>query len=511
MTTTASAASVEQLQPHVDIDDGLSIDALVRVAEGTLAVSVGEDARRRMERSQAMLWEWLSTGESVYGASSGVGDLAHRDVAEDDALRLQLNIVRSHCCGLGDELPAAVVRAAIASRAAVLARGYSAVRPAVVELMLALLSRDITPCVPAEGSVGASGDPILLAHVAAVIVGEGAARTSDGALLPGGDALAVAGLEPLRLGPGEGLALVNGLDFSIAAGALALASNRRVLEWADGVAALTLEALAGSSQPFLERVQRVRGQGGNLRVAEKIRARIGGSDLVGQPSGGPGPQDPYSLRCVPQVHGSAWDVLAHAEHVVAGELAAVIDNPLIFPETGEVLHCGHFHGQALASAFDYLAVANVAVANMVHARLSLALRGVRGLPPVLADDVGVESGLMMLETASASLVARARALACPLSVQSIPASALQEDHVSMAWEAVRRFQELTRLLAEVVALEAAASAAACELRSVDLLGAGSRRLHTAVRGVLPSRRGDAALTPALRRLVRTIEASPCPA
>jgi histidine ammonia-lyase len=458
-----------------------------------------------MLRSHRALTERVAEGSGVYGASSGVGDL--RTEAVDDAQLgdLQANIVRSHSCGIGEPLDPITVRGAMASRAATFARGWSAVRPELAELLAEMVNRGVEPVVPCRGSVGASGDPVLLAHIGEVVIGEGRARLGD-RLLPGGTALRSAGLEPLALRPREGLALVNGLDFTLSAAVLQASVARRVADWADGIAAVSLEVLRAASEPFSERVQDLRGAGGHREVAARIRALHAGSSQVG---GRDPPQDPYCLRCVPQVHGATADVLLHAEETLDAELAATIDNPLISPDDGAVFHAGLFHGQRIAMAFDYLALALVNLANIAQTRIALLLSGQRGLPRVLARNPGVESGLMMLETTSASVVARARAAAAPLSVHSIGVSAEQEDHVSMSWEAVRRTGEIAELVAGVLAAEGVAAAAAAEVVSAHSLGAGTQRVAARLAGAVSPRHGDAATAADLARLSMLILTSPC--
>jgi histidine ammonia-lyase len=464
---------------EVELDDGLDRDRFRSVVDGA-PIGLSRRARERMLSSQAALEDWIEGGGRAYGVTSGVGDLAAAEIASADRAALQLDLVRSHRCGVGDPLDGATVRGGIASRAANLARGYSGVRPDVVDLLCELLNRRVCPVVPARGSVGASGDPILLAHVASVLVGEGEATVADGPPMPGGDALGAVGLAPIALQSREGLALLNGLDFSTASSDAATRDARRALDWAGAITALSLEVLRGSPEPFLEQVQLVRGAGPHVDVARDLLQRTLGSRLLAAPNGAGPVQDPYCLRCVPQVHGAVAQAIAHVESLLEAELQAVVDNPLTFAAENAVRHCGHFHGQALSLGCDYLALAVVTIANLAHARTSLLLRGTRGLPAMLAERPGVDSGLMMLETTSASLVGRARAEAAPVSVHSIPASSIQEDHVSMAWESSRRTRRLSALVAEILAVEALAAAAAASIRGPEKLGAGSRALYDAL-------------------------------
>ena len=475
---------------QVLLDNGIGSSELVDIAAGRRGIGLGEAGRRRLDAARRVLLEALGDGGRIYGASSGIGDLRVHQIDDVDRDRLQMNVVRSHCCGVGEPLPADIVRGAMATRAATFVRGHSGVRPRLVELLMEMTNRGVVPLVPAHGSVGASGDLVLQAHIALVMIGEGQAWVPDGRLLPGEEALRAVGLEALSLRPREGLAMVNGLDFTISVTALAVPQARRLLEWADGVAALGLDVMQGSLEPFFEQVQYVRGTGAHRVVARRVRALCAGSGLIATDGPEEGPHDPYCLRCVPQVHGASWEVLETTEQILQRELSATIDNPLIFAAEPAIYHCGHFHGQALAMAADNLAVALVNIANISQTRISLLLRGARGLPPVLCEHPGVEHGPLMLETSAASLLARCRAEAAPISVHSIPVSPQQEDHVSMSWEAVRRTEQLIPRIGNVVAMEAAAAMAAARLRGPQKLGIGTREIFEQLDAVAPPLNGD---------------------
>lgn len=460
-------------QVVIALDGHLSRDELYATVDGA-RVQLTTSARERMEMCHTIFMSWLEEEHHIYGSSSGVGDLRDIDVPGESRAALQLNIVRSHCCGVGNALPHDLVRAALVLRAATFACGYSAVRPELVEHMIAMLNAHVHPAVPEFGSVGASGDPVLLAHMALGVIGEGYAQIGAGAMLPSREALAIGGLGPIGLASREGLALVNGLDFTIAAGALMTRRAQRLMGWAEGLAALTLDVLEALEDPFVAEVQRVRGSGRHVGVAERIsRLRAGGRSARDRPLAS---QDPYCLRCISQVHGASWTVFDRYSATVDEELTAVVDNPLVFAGDGTIRHCGHFHGQELALAADHLALAVVNLANIAQARLSLLLRGTRGLPRMLSPLPGQHCGLMMLETTGASLVASMRARAAPLSIQSMAASSEQEDHTSMSWEAVRRTDALLSQLAYVLAAEATAAAAAGGMRASVSLGHGTRAL-----------------------------------
>jgi histidine ammonia-lyase len=471
----------------VAVDGHLSRDELYAIVDGA-RVRLAASARERMAVCHSTLLAWLEEDRHVYGASSGVGDFRDVAVAGECRGELQLNIVRSHCCGVGDALPRDLVRAALALRAATFACGYSAVRPQLVEHMIAMLNARIHPVVPEFGSVGASGDPVLLAHMALCVIGEGHAQIDSGVTLAGAEALALGGLEPPALAAREGLALVNGLDFTIGAGALMARRAERLMGWADALAALTLDVLGAREDPFIAEVQRVRGEGRHTVVAEHVsRLRADGrAPRVRAPVA----QDPYCLRCIPQVHGASWTAFDRYRATVDAELTAVIDNPLVFVDEEAIRHCGHFHGQELALAGDYLALAVVNLANIAQARLSLLLRGTRGLPRMLSPTPGRRCGLMMLETTGAALVASMRARAAPLSIQSVAASSEQEDHTSMSWEAVRRTDALLGQLAYVLAAEATAAVAGAGLRGSGSLGHGTRVLLATMAGRIGAFDGD---------------------
>jgi histidine ammonia-lyase len=455
------------------LDGHLSRDELYAIGDGA-RVRLAGSARERMAACHTVFMRLLAEDRHVYGVSSGVGELRDIDVPHESREALQLNIVRSHCCGVGSALPHELVRTALALRAATFTCGYSAVRPQLVEHMIGMLNAGVHPVVPELGSVGASGDPVLLAHMALGVVGEGYAQVGSGAAIPSREALAMGGLHPLALASREGLALVNGLDFTIGVGVLLARRARRLMGWADAVAALTLDVLEALEDPFVAEVQRIRGSGWHTGVAERVnRMRVGSRPERHRPLA---PQDPYCLRCVPQAHGASWTAFDRFAATVDGELNAVIDNPLVFTAEGTVRHCGHFHGQELALVADYLALALANLANIAQARLSLLLRGTRGLPRMLSPTPGHSCGLMMLETTGASLVASMRARAAPLGIHSVAASSTQEDHTSMSWEAMRRTDALLPQLAFVLACEAVAAAAAAGMRRPAFLGRGTGML-----------------------------------
>lgn len=432
--------------------ESLHLDQVAAVARSGEPVEFASDALKRMRQSRAVI-ESLALGDRpVYGVNTGFGQLA--DVRIDPARleALQHNILRSHACGVGDPLPEPVVRAIMLIRANVLARGFSGIRTQVAKRLLALLNKGVTPVAPSRGSVGASGDLAPLAHIALVLIGEGAAFYL-GRRLPGAEALAEAGIEPLSLQAKEGISLVNGTQAMLATGGLALLDAEDLLEAADAACALSLDALRGSPTAFDERIHRARPHPGQIASAARLRQWLEGSQIRSSHQTCRRVQDAYSLRCAPQVHGAAADALAEARRVVDIELNSATDNPLVFDN--DTLSGGNFHGQPLALAFDYAALALCSLAGISERRVDRLVNPAlnEGLPPFLAQNPGLESGLMMLQVTAASLVAELRVLANPASPGSITTSGNKEDFVSMGMTSALKFQQMVDLTRLVLAIE----------------------------------------------------------
>ena len=389
----------------------------------------------------------------MYGVTTGFGQLSDVRIPPAEAAQLQLNLLRSHAVGSGAPLPDEVVRGMLLALAASLSRGRSGVRAEVVELLLALLERNVTPVVPSRGSVGSSGDLAPLAHVGLVLVGEGAA-TVDGTQLPGAAALARAGLRPITLGPKEGLAIVNGTHLMSAAGALAVRDAQRLLGAATVAVALSLEAFKGSTVPFDARLQDVRAHPGQRRVAARLRELLDGSPVVASHADCGRVQDPYTLRCAPAVLGAVADALDYVAGAIERELGAVTDNPLVFPDDGEILSGGNFHGQPLSLPLDHLALALTELASFSERRTyALLSPSYAGLPPFLTPHPGLSSGLMIAQYAAAALVNECQTLAHPAGASSIPTCAGQEDFNAMgAWAALKA-RAVVEHCAHVVATE----------------------------------------------------------
>ncbi len=446
----------------------MQIGDVVAVARGGAPVKLGADALSAMARAAAVVQRLADSSEPAYGVSTGFGSLASVRIAPERREELQRALIRSHAAGMGAPVEREVVRAMMLLRARTLAMGYSGARPLVAQTILALLNAGITPVVPEYGSLGASGDLAPLAHCALALIGEGRVAAADAGsdeTEPGGEAAAAqaledAGIEPLTLIAKEGLALINGTDGSLGMLSLAIHDLGRLLRVADITAAMSIEALLGTDSPFAADLLALRPQPGQADSARNLMTLLSGSEIVASHRyGDPRVQDAYSLRCAPQVAGAARDTLEHCMSVAAAELSSAIDNPMVMPD-GRVASCGNFHGAPVAFACDFLAIAAAVVGAIAERRTDRLLDATRshGLPPFLASDPGVNSGLMIAQYTQASIVAENRRLAAPASVDSLPTSAMQEDHVSMSWGAARKLRTVIANLTRILAVELACAA-----------------------------------------------------
>ncbi|MDN3566608.1 histidine ammonia-lyase [Paeniroseomonas aquatica] len=462
------------------------------------------DWRGPVEASAAALAARMATGEAIYGVNTGFGKLAGTRIPAEKLAQLQLNLVRSHAAGVGPLLPRPVVRLILALKALSLARGASGVAPATVEALLALLAADVLPAIPARGSVGASGDLAPLAHLALVLIGEGEAFVGE-AVLPGAEALARAGLAPLALGPKEGLALLNGTQVSTALALAALFAAEDLLATSLVAGALSVDAARGSDTPFDARIHALRGQPGQIRVAAALRALLAGSAIRdSHRDGDPRVQDPYSLRCQPQVAGACLDLLGHAAQVLEREANAVTDNPLVIG--AEVLSGGNFHAEPVAFAADAMALALAELGAIAERRIALLVDPVlSGLPAFLVRDGGLNSGFMIAQVTAAALVAENRALAAPRSTDSIPTSANQEDHVSMATGAALRLHDMAENLAAILAIELLAAAQGLEFHRPLQSAPPLEAAHGLVRGVAAAWDADRAMAPDIAAVQALVE------
>ena len=476
------------------IGEQLSIDDVVAVAGGARA-KLSPEAARRMGASRAVVERKVEAGETVYGVTTGLGSLASVRLQPDEVRRLQHDLLRSHAVAVGPSLSEWEVRAMLLLRAHVLALGYSGVRPVVAERLLEFLEHDVLPVVPERGSLGASGDLAPLAHLALPLIGEGEVFY-HGQRMPAETALQKVGLEPLALEPKEGLALVNGTQGMLAVGLLASCRARLLAKAADIAAAMTVEAILATDRSFDERLQNLRPHPGQSASASNLRKLLAQSEIVASHRESAHlVQDAYSLRCAPQVQGAFRDTLAHAEGVIEIEMSSVSDNPVVFPESGEVLSGGNFHGQPVAVAMDALAAATVGLASISERRLYRLLDPMtnNGLPAFLVERPGMNSGLMLVQYTAASLVSECKTLAHPASTDSIPSSAGQEDHVSMGMTSARHARECVAAAETVVALEALSAAQGLELRRPLRPAAGTAAAFAAIRGEIAFLTGDRAL------------------
>jgi len=465
----------------------------VAVARGGEKVALAATARQRMERSRARVERAASSREPVYGVSTGFGALAGTRVAPLRQPELQLALIRSHAAGVGAPVDQEVVRATMLLRARTLAMGMSGVRPLLAEALIGMLNAGVTPVVPRYGSVGCSGDLAPLAHIGLALVGEGDVFDERGAMRPAAQALKSAKLKAVRLETKEGLALINGTDGMLGMLCLACADAERLFRSADVTAAMSAESLLGTDRAFQPHLHEVRPHGGQLASAANLAKLMKGSQIVASHRHSQhAVQDSYSVRCSPQVAGAARETLDFARRIASVELSSTIDNPIVL-ESGEVESNGNFHGEPLAFAADFLAIAAAEVGSIAERRVDRLLDPHRsqGLPPFLAEEPGVNSGLMVAQYTAAALVAENRRLAAPASVDSVPTSGMQEDHVSMGWGAALKLRTVLDNLANILAVELCAAARAQELRrpleAAPGTGAVRELLRKKVRGPGPDR------------------------
>ena len=444
-----------------------------------------EPSQKRIASSAAAVERIVAGGETVYGVNTGFGLLANTRIPADRLAELQRNLILSHSCGLGDPLPRRVVRLMIVLKLLGLGRGYSGVRPVVIDALQALLDQDALPVIPSQGSVGASGDLAPLAHLIAALLGEGRIDLA-GEIVPAGEALQRISLEPLELGPKEGLALINGTQASTAIALDALFHAERVFGAAIAAGALSVDALKGSIKPFDPRVSEVRGQPGQIRVAAAIRGLLDESPIVESHHRCGRVQDPYSFRCQPQVMGASLDLLTNAARTLTIEAGAVTDNPIVFEDQDIAISGGNFHAQPVAFAADIIAMALCEVGSISERRTSVLVDPkMSGLPAFLTDDGGVNSGLMIPQVTAAALASENKSLAFPASVDSIPTSAGQEDHVSMAPIAARKAAQIARNTAGIIAVELIAAAQGVDYHAPLQTSGALQAVHARVRAVSP--------------------------
>lgn len=485
----------------------LVLEDIAAVARGGQPVALGADARVLMDAARATIDAVVAGGDrapAVYGVNTGFGALAEVRISADQVRALQQNLVRSHAAGVGAPLPRDATRAMMLLRAAVLATGRSGARAAIADRLCAMLGAGVHPIIPARGSVGASGDLAPLAHLALGLIGEGEVE-HRGATVPAGQALADAGLPPIALEAKEGLTLLNGTQHMTAIGALTVLDAEDTCRIADLAGALSLEALKGTVAAFDERVVAARPHPGQIAVAAGLRALLAGSAIAASHADCGKVQDPYSLRCMPQVHGATRDALAYARTVLEREANSSTDNPLVFAG-GDMVSGGNFHGQPVALALDFATIAIAELANISERRVEQLVNPhlSSGLPPFLAPEPGLNSGFMIAQVAAAALVSENKVLSHPASVDSIPSSAGREDHVSMGAHAALKLAQVHDQVRTVLAIELLCAAQGIDLRRPLTTTAPLEAVHAAIRAAVPAMMTDRPLAPdivAVRRLI----------
>ena len=484
--------------------DSLTIEQLVAIAADGALVALSEGARARVRAAREVVDDFGGRDAPTYGINTGFGNFADVTIEPASLAALQVNLLRSHAAGVGDPLPVEAVRAAMALRVNVLAKGYSGVRLETLDLLVAMLNRRVHPRVPARGSVGASGDLAPLAHIALVLIGEGDVAAGD-ALEPGAYALGRAGLAPVTLAPKEGLALINGTQPSTAVLALAVDDAERLARAADIVAALSIDGLQGSTRPFDARIHAARGFEGQAASAANLRRLLAGSGINAAHADCGRVQDAYSMRCAPQVHGAARDGLRFVRRVVATEANAATDNPMVFADSGDIVSGGNFHGAPVAMAADLLCIAAAHLATISERRADrLVNPASSGLPAFLTRHGGLHFGLMMAQVTAAALTSELKTLAHPASVDTIPTSGNKEDHVSMSMAAALKAARAVGAARYVLAVELLCAGQAIDLLRPLATSAPLARVHAALRAHVPPLDDDRPPAPDIERAAQLI-------
>mgnify|MGYP000094313064 CR=1 FL=1 len=480
--------------------DSLTLEQVEAVAVDRASVEIAPHAFARMEASRRVIEEILRSGRVVYGVNTGFGKLSGVTIPREATRQLQLNLVRSHAAGVGEPLSEAETRAMMLARANVLAKGYSGVRPLVVETLVRMLNAGVHPIIPSRGSVGASGDLAPLAHLALAMIGEGEV-IYRGERRRAHEALAEAGIAPLQLEAKEGIALVNGTQAMVAVGALCVQRAKRLADVADVAGAMSLEALHGTNAACDPRLHAVRPHPGQQEVAARLLRLTEGSEIMRSHKDCQRVQDAYSLRCMPQVHGAVRDAIRHVEGIVGIELNSATDNPLVFAETGDVLLGGNFHGEVLALAFDYLAIALAELGAISERRIErLVNPDLSELPPFLTTNPGMCSGMMLLQIVAVSLVGENKVLAHPASVDSLPTSGNKEDHVSMGMTAALKLRQVLDNVEYILAIELLCAAQGLEYLAPLRPGRGVQLAYERLRALVPPLTEDRVLAPDVERV-----------
>ena len=491
---------------NLTIDNQLvTLDVLRSAWQDPLTVSLGNTAKQRIAEANELIDDVLASGEQVYGVNTGFGQLAQVRISNDELAHLQTNLVRSHAVGVGEDLDDDIVRLIMLMKVIALAEGFSGVRVKLVELLCGMVNHNIYPRIPSRGSVGASGDLAPLAHMAGALIGDGEVRV-NGSLRSAKDALKEAGLEPIQLAPKEGLALLNGTQVSTALALAAVFRTENLLAAVMMAGAMSSDAIKGSDTPFDKRIQNVRGHGGQIAVAGVLRDLMRGSDIRASHEECERVQDPYSIRCQPQVVGACLDVVRHVCTVFETEANAVTDNPLVFTDSKSVLSGGNFHAEPIALAADYLALAIAEIGALSERRIALLIDShMSGLPAFLVKDGGLDSGFMMAQVTAAALASENKSHAHPASVDSIPTSANQEDHVSMATFASRRLHTMIDNVADIIAIELLAAAQGIEFHRPRKSSSVIEEVIEELRELSPAYEHDRSLSSDIRRVAAMVD------
>ena len=483
----------------------LDLPTLRRIYEKPVALRLSAHDRSRIAVSASLVDKIIAKGDAAYGINTGFGLLAQTRIPAEQLELLQRNLLLSHAAGVGDALPDAVVRLILVLKINALARGHSGITMAVIDALLALLQHEVYPVIPAQGSVGASGDLAPLAHLSTVLLGIGEVRVR-GTLLPASEGLRLAGFEPLKLRAKEGLALINGTQVSTALALAGLFGAEDVFAAALVAGAMSVDALKGSDAPFDERIHEVRGQPGQIAAAREYRELIAGSVIRASHLDCSRVQDPYSFRCQPQVMGACLELIRNCSVTLQREANAVTDNPLLFVESGDVLSGGNFHAEPVAFAADILALAIAEIGSLAERRMAVLVDPkMSGLPAFLVDNSGVNSGFMIAQVTAAALVSENKSIAAPCSVDSIPTSANQEDHVSMATHGARRLQRMVDNAAAVIGIELLAAAQGIDFHRPAQSSVSLEKVHAAIRGDVPFYAADRYFAPDIQAAQRWVK------
>ena len=477
------------MQVYID-GNSLTLEDFINITRKNYKIQLTEEAKERIRKSRDLIDRYLEEERIVYGITTGFGKFSDVSITGQEGKQLQKNLIISHACGVGEPLAEEVVRGIMLLRINALAKGYSGIRLSTLNTLIEMLNKGVHPIIPEKGSLGSSGDLAPLSHMVLVMLGEGEA-IYKGERMSGKEAMERAGIEPIELVAKEGLALINGTQVMTSIGAHAIYDSINLSKISDLAAALTTEALRGIIDAFDERIHRVRNHPGQSTSGHNLRAILEGSKMITR-QGELRVQDPYSIRCTPQVHGASKDCFSYVKERVEIEMNSVTDNPIIFPEDEEIISGGNFHGQPMALAFDFLAIGLAELANISERRLERLVNPQlsNGLPAFLTKNGGLNSGFMIVQYSAASLVSENKVLAHPASVDSIPSSANQEDHVSMGTIAARKAGEILENTRRVLAMEILAACQAIDLREEKALGQGTEIVYRIIRENIPALEED---------------------